>query len=68
MIRVKEEPDLARTSRTTIQNINNEEYRTFIARRNAAKDTKERIEKLEIQGQELNGKLDAILELLRGNK
>jgi hypothetical protein len=64
MIRVKDEPDLVRNSSGAIQNINADEYKVFIAKRRAVLSTQSRLEKLEQENQEINGKLDLILQLL----
>jgi hypothetical protein len=68
MLRVKDEPDLVRTQSGAIQNVNNDGYRTFIMKRRAALETKERLEKLEKENKCINDKLDAILQLLKDKK
>lgn len=65
MLRVKDEPDLVRVHAGMIQNVNHDEYRSFIAKRRSVLDTKERLEKLERDSQDMNSKLDLILQLMK---
>lgn len=65
MQRVKDEPTLARTEAHVIENIDQEAYRAYIARRKAVLDTKTRLDKLEQDNAEIKSTLNAILQLLR---
>lgn len=65
MLRVQGEPHLVRTATGAIQNTNQDEFLAFIAKRNAANDTKNRLEALERETKELKQMLSAVLQLLQ---
>jgi hypothetical protein len=65
MQRVKDEPTLARTEAHVIENIDQEAYQAYVARRRAVLDTKQRLDKLEQDTAEIKNTLGAILQLLR---
>jgi len=65
MLKVQGEPHLVRTSTGAIQNNNQDDFLAYIAKRNAANDTKNRLEALERETKELKQMLGAILQLLQ---
>lgn len=68
MYKVEGQPDLVRTKDGSIQNINTNEYHSFIHRRNAILENQKRMESLESDNKEIKQTLSQILELLRGIK
>jgi phosphoenolpyruvate synthase/pyruvate phosphate dikinase len=66
MIKVKDEPDLARDTKGVIQNVNTSAYRDFIARRNLMNQDRDRISALEQDNAEIKDSLAQILKLLKG--
>lgn len=68
MIRVKDEPDLARSPDGTIQNINQNEYHAYIAKRRAVMETKNRLDRLDSDVTQIKDTLSMILQLLNERK
>lgn len=64
MIKVKDEPDLARDSNGVIQNTNTGAYNDYIARRNKINADHDRINALEKDNAEIKSSLAQILKLL----
>lgn len=64
MIKVKDEPDLARDSNGVIQNTNTSAYNDYIARRNKLSADRDRIAALEKDNAEIKSSLAQILKLL----
>lgn len=68
MIKVKDEPDLARDDKGIIQNVNTSAYHDFISRRNKINQDRDRITKLEQDTEEIKGSIAQILKLLMESK
>ena len=68
MIKVKDEPDLARDSNGVIQNINTNAYHEYIARRQKLTADADRLTALEKDNVEIKNSLAQILKLLMGEK
>lgn len=66
MIKVKDEPDLARDSKGVIQNTNTSAYHDYITRRNLMNKDRDRIAALEKDTAEIKGSLAQIIKLLKG--
>ena len=66
MIKVKDEPDLARDSNGVIQNTNTNAYHDYIARRQKAAEANNRLTALEKDNAEIKDSLAKILQLLMG--
>lgn len=69
-MKVVDEPDLVRKADNpaVISNSNVDAHRAFIARRQAALDTKTRLESLETRLEGLEGGINRILNLLNGGQ
>lgn len=63
--KVEGEPNLIKRADGVVLNTNDAEYEAFIARRNAALETKNRLDKLEKDNGEIKDTLKLILQLLR---
>lgn len=63
--KVEGEPDLIRDETGTIQNNNQDAYRVYIARRDAATANVRRIEQLEQDTSEIKQSMSEILAILR---
>jgi hypothetical protein len=68
MQRVKDQPHLVRTEANVIENIDQEAYQAYMARRRAVSDTKTRLDKLEQDTTDIKETLNAILQYLKNNK
>lgn len=67
-LRVEGEPDLVRLPNGTIQNNNQNEYQTYIAKRRAIQEQRERVEKLEADVSVMKANIAMILQLLMEKK
>lgn len=65
MIKVIDEPSLVRNNQGVILNNDNNEYHSFIAKRNSILKNEARLQKLESDSQEIKNTLAAILGILR---
>lgn len=65
MYKVIGEPDLMRDDNGVLHNVNTNDYRSYIAKRNAALEDKQRIDRLEKETTEIKETLSAILQILR---
>lgn len=68
MLRVEGEPDLVRTPQGIIQNVNQDSYQAYIAKRKSMAEQKTKIEKLESDVAEMKTTLATILQLLTEKK
>lgn len=68
MLRVEGEPDLVRTANGTIQNINQNEYQAYIAKRQTIVEQRNRMKRLEDEVAEMKNSLATILNLLLERK
>lgn len=67
-MRVKDEPDLVRDQNGTIQNINQNEYEAYMAKRRAVADQRNRMNELENRVASMENNIAMILQLLRDRK
>lgn len=68
MLKVEGEPDLARAPNGTIQNINQNEYQAYVAKRKAIIEQRNRMERLEQEVAEMKNSIATILQLLLEKK
>lgn len=66
--RVDGQPDLVRTEDGVIQNINQDEYQAYVARRRAVMESRGRIDNLEREVGEIKNNIALILQLLQDRK
>lgn len=68
MLRVEGEPDLARTTYGVIQNVNQDAYQSYIAKRKSIMENRNRLDRLENEVANINNTLATILQLLTERK
>jgi hypothetical protein len=68
MLKVEGEPDLVRTSNGVIQNINQNEYQAYMAKRRAIVEQRDRMQRLEQEVAEMKNSIATILNLLLEKK
>lgn len=68
MLRVEGEPDLVRTANGTIQNINQDEYQAYIAKRKSIIEQRNRMDRLEHEVADIRNNLSIIMQLLLEKK